>query len=185
MYERGIAATSLDEVLAHCGAGKSQLYHYFGNKQDLVRAVIAYQLEQVLAGQPGLHGLHSWDDFDAWAAALLARHSTAEGPLACRLGGFAGELDTDDVLRGHLSEAFSGWQSYLERGLVGLRDRGELRADADPALLAAATMAAVQGGLLLSRVHRDVTPLREALSMAISHLHTFQAPAGRTARKGH
>ena len=26
--ERGVAATSLDEVLAAAGAGKSQLYHY-------------------------------------------------------------------------------------------------------------------------------------------------------------
>jgi AcrR family transcriptional regulator len=177
MYERGIAMTSLDEVLAHCGAGKSQLYHYFSNKQDLVRAVIAHQLEQVLASQPGLHGIRTWADFDAWAAALVARHSTDDGPLPCRLGSFAREVDADDELRGYLAEAFASWQGYLEQGLVNLQERGQLRANADPAELAAAAMAAVQGGLLLARLRRDVTPLRAALAMAIAHLRSHRATA--------
>ncbi len=177
MYERGIATTSLDEVLAYCGAGKSQLYHYFNNKQDLVRAVIGYQLDQVLASQPGLHGITTWADFDAWASGLLARHSTDDGPLPCRLGSFAREVDSEDELRAHLAEAFSVWQSYLERGLVSLQNRGELRANADPTSLASATMAAVQGGLLLARVRRDVTPLRDALAMAIGHLRSFRVPS--------
>lgn len=179
MYERGIAATSLDEVLARCGAGKSQLYHYFGNKNDLVRAVIDHQLEQVLASQPGLHGMQTWADFDAWADALLARHNTADGPLACRIGSFAREVDSDEGLREYLAAAFHRWQSYLEQGLRSLHNRGQLRADADPTQLASATMAAVQGGLLLARVHRDVAPLSAALTMAITYLRSHRSTRHR------
>jgi TetR/AcrR family transcriptional repressor of nem operon len=38
--ERGVAATSLDDVLAAAGAGKSQLYHYFRGRDELVEAAV-------------------------------------------------------------------------------------------------------------------------------------------------
>src|SRR6185312_2588755 len=43
--ERSVQGTSLDDVLATAGASKSQLYHYFRDKEDLVRAVVARQTE--------------------------------------------------------------------------------------------------------------------------------------------
>ena len=49
VYQRGVRATSLDDVLAAAGCGKSQLYHYFDDKADLVGAVVDRQLEFVLA----------------------------------------------------------------------------------------------------------------------------------------
>src|SRR5215831_9766773 len=48
--ERGVAATSLDEVLAAAGAGKSQLYHYFHGRDELVAAAVGLRCTQVLAG---------------------------------------------------------------------------------------------------------------------------------------
>ena len=49
MRAHGVAKTSLDEVLAASQASKSQLYHYFSDKDDLVLAVIQRQAECVLA----------------------------------------------------------------------------------------------------------------------------------------
>lgn len=43
-----------------------------------------------------------------------------------------------------------------------MRERGKLAPDADPAALATATMAALQGGLLLTPVRRDPEQLRIA-----------------------
>ena len=40
---------SLDDVIAAAGVSKSQLYHYFADKDDLVRAVIARQTARVFA----------------------------------------------------------------------------------------------------------------------------------------
>lgn len=182
MYSNGIERTTLDEVLSHCGAGKSQLYHYFANKQDLVRAVIQLQLDRVLRSQPGLETLHSWKDFDAWGAELVARHSTPAGPLACRLGTFAGEVDPDPQLRGILEQAFRVWEDRLCDGLERLKDHGELIVAADTRELASAVMAAVQGGILLSRLRRDPAPLKAAMAMALLHLRQFRSDAGRPAR---
>ena len=48
MFEHGVAGTSLGDVQKAAGVGASQLYHYFGDKQALIRAVIAYRTEAVL-----------------------------------------------------------------------------------------------------------------------------------------
>lgn len=45
-------------------------------------------------------------------------------------------------------------------GLCAMRERGTLRADADPDTLATATMACPQGGLLLTQSRRDPGQLR-------------------------
>jgi AcrR family transcriptional regulator len=47
VLERGAAATSLDEVMAASRTSRSQLYHYFVDKADLLRAVMQQQTEQI------------------------------------------------------------------------------------------------------------------------------------------
>ena len=51
-----------------------------------------------------------------------------------------------------------------------MKAKGELRAAAKPQELATATLAAVQGGLLLSQVERSVRPLEAALDMALANI---------------
>src|SRR6478736_10439382 len=47
---RGVAATSVDEVLAAAGAGKGQFYHYFRGRDELAAAAVGYRCTQVIAG---------------------------------------------------------------------------------------------------------------------------------------
>ena len=51
IYERGVASTSLDDIMAATRTSKSQLYHYFADKDALVLVVIRHQLDQIIAGQ--------------------------------------------------------------------------------------------------------------------------------------
>src|ERR1700722_18609415 len=85
--ERGALATSLDEVGARAAASRSQLYHYFDDKTDLLRAVAQATNDAVLDGQRALFdGLDSWAGFQRWADALVdlqRRHSGRHGcPIA-------------------------------------------------------------------------------------------------------
>ncbi len=57
-----------------------------------------------------------------------------------------------------------------------MRERGELRPDADPDGLALALLAAVQGGLLLNQTRRDATPLEAAMDAMITYIRGFAAP---------
>jgi hypothetical protein len=51
-----------------------------------------------------------------------------------------------------------------------MKARGKLDRGADPAELATATMASIQGGLLLTQVRRDPSQLRIALDAARTNL---------------
>jgi AcrR family transcriptional regulator len=170
MYQKGVSMTSLDDVLAAAGSGKSQLYHYFDSKADLVAAVIERQLELVLARQPTLAHIESWEGVDAWVSEILTTHSAPGGPFACPLGTMAAELKNDPTFRPLLDDAFRRWEAPLARGLQTIQDRGELVADADPRRLASTVIAALQGGMLLARVRGDIAPLRDTLEGAVAQL---------------
>ena len=169
MQARGIAATGVSDVLAATGTGKSQLYHHFGDKRGLVLAVIDHQLARVLAAQPRL-GPDTDGDVAAWAHDLLAAHRGGDGPLSCPLGVLSSQVDDDPVLRAHQAAAFERWREGLAHLVARGRERGTLTAPGDPAVLAGALLAALQGGLMLARLARDVVPLEIALDAALLHL---------------
>ncbi|WP_370323553.1 TetR/AcrR family transcriptional regulator [Amycolatopsis sp. WAC 04182] len=176
MYVNGVAGTSVDKVLAASGAGKSQMYHYFKNKDQLVEAVIVRFLENILGNQPTIFELHDWADFDQWAREILAIQATPKGPIACPLGNLTGELGDDPKMAPLLDKAYREWESHLQRGLESLREQGKLAADADPARLAQAAMSCVQGGLLMAHLRHDVTPIADALQIALAHLKSHARP---------
>ncbi|WP_433800139.1 TetR/AcrR family transcriptional regulator [Actinomycetospora sp. CA-084318] len=166
MHARGIAATGLADVLAASGTGKSQLYHYFADKAELVLAVIDHQLERVLAAQPALAG----EDVAAWAAALWELHRDGGGPFACPLGVFSSQVEVDERWRERQAAAFTTWQDRI----AALLARGQRTGRVDPARspdeMAVAVLAAVQGGLMLARLHRDLHVLHLALAAAVDHV---------------
>jgi len=182
--ERGVEGTGIDHVLAAAGASKSQLYHYFADKDDLIRAVIARRFEQVITAQaPLLAKLDTWDSIRRWLD-LWVGQTEATGHHGCPIGTLANELaDRDDLARADLAACFAAWDEYLIDGLTRMRERGNLVPQADPRQLAVAVFASLQGGLLLAKTHKDVEPLRIALDAAYSHLRSFRpASAGKRTR---
>src|SRR3954452_8137889 len=71
IFERGVAGTTLDDVRAAASVSKSQLYHYFADKDDLVHAVINRTVQQVLDAQPRLADLSSWAAIASWLDDLV------------------------------------------------------------------------------------------------------------------
>jgi TetR/AcrR family transcriptional regulator, transcriptional repressor for nem operon len=76
-------------------------------------------------------------------------------------------------VRAALADEFDRWQEPLRNGLETMRATGQLRADADPALLATPTLASIQGGLVLTQTRRDPNQLRVALDAARTYLRAF------------
>lgn len=166
--ERGVAAVSLDDVQASAGVNRSQLYHYFDGKADLIRAVVDATTEAVIGAQDELlDDLGSWAGIDRWFAALVALQERRQSRGGCPIGSLAGQLaETDPVARRAIADGLGRWEAHLRAGLERLKADGKLRPTADPATLATAAMAALQGGLLLTQVRRDPQQLRIALDGA-------------------
>ncbi len=179
MLERGVNATSVDDVLAAAGASKSQLYHYFSSKHDLVQAVIEAATEAVFNAQrPFVDTLDSWEAIEAWCEHIIGLKERSGCALGCPLGTLTSELAaTDEAARNLLADSYDRWERHLRNGLAAMRDDGLLEPSADIDVLATATMASLQGGLLLAKANRSVRPLRIALDAAVAYLRTFQAPA--------
>ncbi|HEY2543385.1 MAG TPA: TetR family transcriptional regulator [Gaiellaceae bacterium] len=170
--EKGAAGMSLDDVGERSGASRSQLYHYFDDRDELVREVIDVTTDAVLAAQDGqLEHLDSWAGIDRWFDALVDLQVDRQARGGCPIGSLAGQLaEHDPGARKALAAGFERWEQYLREGLTTMKERGKLRRDADPAELATATMAAIQGGLLLTQVRRDPQQLRIALDAARANL---------------
>jgi TetR/AcrR family transcriptional regulator, transcriptional repressor for nem operon len=172
---RGVEGTGIDHVLAAAGASKSQLYHYFVDKEDLIRAVIARRFDQVVTAQaPLLASLDSWAAIRRWLD-LFVGQTEAAGHQGCPIGTLANELaDRDETARADLAACFAAWEGSLIAGLTRMKRRGDLVPNADPRQLAMAVFASLQGGLLLAKTHKDVEPLRVALDAAYGHLRSFR-----------
>jgi hypothetical protein len=57
-----------------------------------------------------------------------------------------------------------------------MQKRGKLDPNADPDRLATATLAAIQGGLVLTQTRRDPGQLAIALDAAYAHLRSHRSP---------
>jgi AcrR family transcriptional regulator len=174
-------------VTAAADASKSQIYHYFGDKHGLVEAVIDYQTASVLGFQARLlASVRSWDELARWRDAMLEGVERQHGRGGCPVGTLAAALsDSDEDLRGLLSDAFTTWHDAIAGALRSLRDNGLLAGDADLDALTTILLSAIQGGLLLSKTTRDATQLGVALDGAIAHLRSYAplAPKRRVASR--
>lgn len=170
--EKGTAAMSLEEVRARAGASSSQLYHYFQDREDLVHAVIGVAADGVLARQGELlDHLDSWAAIDRWLDLLAQDQVAKQARGGCPIGSLVGQLaEIDPEARVEIATGFDRWEAPLREGLTRMKARGKLRKDANPTELATATMASIQGGLLLTQVRRDPDQLRIALNAARNNL---------------
>jgi TetR/AcrR family transcriptional regulator, transcriptional repressor for nem operon len=177
MYERGVAGTSTEDVQAAAGVSASQVYHYFGDKRSLTRAVIDYQTNVILGFQePLLARLDSLDALRSWAAVIVGIQRANGFRGGCPLGSLASELaENDSAAREDIVAGYRRWQDAIRGGLAAMRDRGELVESADVDKLATALLTTLQGGLLLAKALRDGGPLETALNTVIDHIATFAA----------
>ena len=170
--EKGAAGMSLDDVRARTGASRSQLYHYFEDRDDLVHAVIDVTADSVLDRQGELlDHLDSWAGIDRWFDTLVQDQIDRQARGGCPIGCLAGQLaESDPDARTAIAAGLERYEAHLRDGLTRMKARGKLRKDADPAALAIATMASMQSGLLLTQVRRDPRQLRIALNAARNNL---------------
>jgi TetR/AcrR family transcriptional regulator, transcriptional repressor for nem operon len=172
MFEHGVSGTTLEHVREAASVSSSQIYHYFADKDALIRAVIAYQSDAIVGGQePMFARLDTVEGFRAWRDFLVAHQRRLECRGGCPIGSLGSELaETNPVARTDVAAALLRWESGVRSGLEAMAASGRLTDRADPDKLATTTLAALQGALLLTQMQRDTTPLEVALDTIIDHI---------------
>jgi AcrR family transcriptional regulator len=174
IFRRGVQGTSNDALRRAAGVSGSQLSHYFPDKESLVRATLVWRADTMmgLRDDPPRGPLDSMAALRAWADHYIAKPDVVAG--GCSFGSLAAEVLKSDLdVADEIAEGFARWRAQFRDGLTAMRDRGQLRSDADVDQLATFLMAAFQGGLLLTQAARDVQPLRQALDAALAHVASF------------
>jgi TetR/AcrR family transcriptional repressor of nem operon len=167
LWERGYEATSPRDIQDVSGAGQGSFYHHFDGKLDLAATAldeVSKEMSELATGLmdtkvPGLDRVASFVE------------KTRDGLQGCRLGRFAGEASiVEPALRAPIKRYFDHLGSLLTAALVDAKRSGALRAESEPADIAAMLIAVVQGGFVLSRVQRDKAAINRATSAAMALL---------------
>ncbi len=152
--------------------------HYFRDKETLITEVIAWQAQTVIDNhtQEGLGDLDSFEALDLWARLLMERQEEYQYVGGCQFGSLAGQLvEASPEIRPDLADGFVRLLELFRKGMRTMRERGELRSEAEPEHLANVLVSAMEGGLLLTQTLRRPESLSDALKGAIAYVKTFAA----------
>lgn len=158
---RGVTAASFAKVIEESGAPRGSISHHFPQgKEQLAGDAIKWTSERVLAHQrecPATTAAGVLDWFiDMWRQVVLA----SGGAAGCVVAGVAVDTMPDaKALMAVVRATFQSWVDLLAKQLeaVGLpADRARS--------IALATLAGMEGALILCRSERSVRPLEEVAS---------------------
>jgi len=167
IHERGVAATTLEDVKVAAEVSGSQLYHYFPDKNQLVQAVIDYQADTIV--NHNRHALGSAKGVGAWRNMVITGARRTQGKGGCALGSLGGQLaESDPEARALIAAGFDQWVAAISDGLRSQHADGKLPSDIDPDDLAITLLATLQGGLLLAQVQRSTRPLETAVDTLLA-----------------
>jgi hypothetical protein len=95
----------------------------------------------------------------------------------CPLGTFAGQVDSDPVLRAELAGLFARWRTAIAELVRRSRQAGQVSDDLDPDEGGLTLLTALQGGTMLAHLYGDEHVLARALDQALRELRAGPAAA--------
>lgn len=174
LSQRGVSATTLDEVLKSVGVPKGSFYHYFPSKDAFVLATLdayAAYLSRKLDrhfGNATLSPLARVQAFVDDACAGVERHEFSRGCLVGNLGQEVGCLEA--TIQQRLEEIFQRWEAQLARCLQAAVVAGEIRPATDCAALAHAFWIGWEGAILRARLMHSTSPMRAFYKLFLAAL---------------
>ena len=168
---RGVALTTLDDVMAHTRTSKSQLFHYFpGGKEQLLLAVAALESQRVLDDQqPHLSALTSWAAWQRWRDSVVDRYRR-QGQN-CPIAVLMSEIGrTTQGAEAVTAELIVQWRGAIATGIRSMQDQGKVADSVNAERAAAALLAGIQGGVGIMLATGDLSYLEAALDEGIDAL---------------
>ncbi len=175
-WNRGYAATSVDDLTAATGLGKGSLYGAFGDKHSLyLRALDDYITSSLDAVRGGLRD-PAHRPYDR-----LARHIRGQvkavvaekNRRGCMMARSAAELaGTDDAVEKKIQRAYADWRDELASCIEAAQTLGEIDARRDAQVLAGTLLAFMRGQEALYRGGATPAQLTTAADEMVSLIPT-------------
>ena len=170
LRENDFEPLTLDDLRAATSTSKSQLFHYFPDgKDELLLAVMHLEAQRVLDDQqPDLDDLTTWESWDRWRARVVERYRR-QG-IRCPLNSLVTQLGTTPGAEEVTSALLGRWADRLASGVGAMQAAGAMRVDRTPQQIAAALLAAIQGGVVVMWSTRSTEHLEAALDLLLDSL---------------
>jgi TetR/AcrR family transcriptional regulator, transcriptional repressor for nem operon len=162
LLEHGYNDLGIQALLDSTRTPKGSFYHHFRDKEDFALQVIDRYMHDVHTALDTCLGDTARPAADRVRRffELTRQKYRQEGYMGCLLGGLGQELaGISDVFRRKIEQCFSEIAKRIAVALAEARDRGEIRADVDPARLANVLVDCWEGAALRSRVRGNASPL--------------------------
>jgi TetR/AcrR family transcriptional repressor of nem operon len=183
IYTRGEAQTGIRDVRAAAGISGSQVWHYFPDRESLIRAVVEYRANEVVEflDQPEIKDLDSLKKLRKWGRLTVEAQRARGTQGGCVLGSLVSQLsEQDEGARRAIAAGFEAWTDALADGIARIKKSGELGRRADPHKLAVGLLASLQGGYTMAQATHDIAPMDTAVRSAIAHIESFADPPSGT-----
>jgi TetR/AcrR family transcriptional repressor of nem operon len=155
---RGVANTSMDDVVRASGVAKSNIYYHFKSKEEILLAVLDHQIDQFereivepVVKHRSASVMDSLKLFVARLAAELAGRDCAGGCPFITLG--TQTAGTNPAVKERIARFFTDQTAKLERMIAYAMLKGEVRKDLKPAEVAGLLMSTIEGSLFLAEVN--------------------------------
>ena len=174
-HERGVGATSPDDIIKASKTGKGQFYHYFKSKERLVHEVLQSYLHAIKSGAaPVNYEISSWRDLEAWFFAHVELQKSFGMKRGCPFGTIGNEVrEGDELIRQDLSLIFEVVKTKLAAFFIREKAKSRLSKDANEGQLADFCIASVQGAMLMGKIRHSPETVESTVSQALAYLKTF------------
>ena len=169
---KGFDRTSIGEILDASGVKKGNFFHHFSDKESLGLAVLERDRTQMLGMiAAALQESRPLDSIGRFFKLAVQKHTAAGFVGGCLWGNTALEMsDSNPAFTTYVAEVFAAWTAKTESVIRAGQKTGEIRRDIPAAALARSVIAAVEGGIMQSRLSKKPTEMKSCLAAMLRML---------------
>lgn len=167
LVTQGFHNTSVSEIISETGVKKGNLYYYFASKEELGLAVLEDAKEEFFRFlDKSLSGADPVAMIINSCQAIFNEQKKNNFVGGCLFGNTALEMtDSNPEFASVIQEVFDRWTEKLEALLIATQETENSNSNIPPALLAKTVVATVEGAIMMSRVSKRASDLRDFLTV--------------------
>ncbi len=163
--QKGFDRTTINDIIQFTGVKKGNLYFHFSSKHTLGMAILdEIKSETAKFIAEGLKGATPLKKIDNYLNAVFLKHQKMKFIGGCLVGNTALEMgDSDPEFAAVITTIFSDWKRALAQIISQAQLAGELAVELNPEIMANHIIAVIEGGIMLSKVSKNGSNLKQAL----------------------
>lgn len=162
--QQGYEATSIDQIMKRLGRTKGTFYAHFRSKEELFVEI----MNQRMRSQHRMieKEWHEYEDKEnGWRFVeemiqKLIKYAQAEDWISMFFE-FVAHVEKNPDVRAHMLQMYEEWRSFLSRFFAMFQEKGLLKKEIDPTLLATSLIAVFDGFNLQYHVNQKIDPFRQ------------------------